>query len=191
VTDERATAALFDGLAAEGWAPDIVVPNAGILHLAPVDALDADAFRRTLEVNLTGAFLTAKAGAARMGAGGRIVFTTSLFGRRGGAGNAAYSASKFGMVGLMESMAADLAPRGIAVNAVAPGQIATEMLDALVEVRLAEGRPDPRARLISRLPSGRLGTPEELAGSYVYLASPLSSYVTGQTIVVDGGWQVG
>jgi NAD(P)-dependent dehydrogenase (short-subunit alcohol dehydrogenase family) len=191
VTDEAATESAFDALAAEGWAPDIVVPNAGILHLEVVDRMPADRFRAVLEVNLTGAFLTARAAARRMEAGGRIILTSSLFGLRGGTQNAAYSASKFGMVGLMESMAADLAPRGILVNAVAPGQIQTEMIDQLVADRLAMGLPDPRERLLSRIPMARLGTPEEVAGAYVWLASPLASYVTGQTVVVDGGWQVG
>ena len=191
VTDEGATEAAFDMLANEGWAPDVVVPNAGILHLEEVTTLPVDRFRAVVEVNLTGAFLTARAAARRMGDGGRIILTSSLFGLRGGGQNAAYSASKFGMVGLMQSMAADLAPRGILVNAVAPGQIATEMLDKLVADRLAMGLPDPRERLRARIPLGRLGTPEELAGTYVWLASALSAYVTGQTIAVDGGWQVG
>ena len=191
VTDEAATEAAFDLLSADGWTPDIVVPNAGILHLEDITTLPADRFRAVIEVNLTGAFLTARAAARRMSDDGRIILTSSLFGLRGGAQNAAYSASKFGMVGLMQSMAADLAPRGILVNAVAPGQIATEMLDKLVTDRLAMGLPDPRERLRARIPLGRLGTPEELAGTYVWLASPLSAYVTGQTIVVDGGWIVG
>ena len=191
VTDEAATEALLDRLAAEGWAPDVVVPNAGILHLAPAPEMPLARFEAVLRVNLTGAFLTARACARRMGADGRIVFTTSLFGVRGGAGNAAYSASKFGMTGLMESMAADLAPAGILVNAVAPGQIHTEMMDALVATRLAAGQADPRERLRARIPLGRLGRPDEVAGAYVWLASPLAGYVTGQTIMVDGGWQVG
>ena len=200
VTDEAATEAAFDLLSADGWTPDIVVPNAGILHLEDIITLPADRFRAVIEVNLTGAFLTARAAARRMTAraadgrmsdNGRIILTSSLFGLRGGAQNAAYSASKFGMVGLMQSMAADLAPRGILVNAVAPGQIATEMLDKLVTDRLAMGLADPRERLRARIPLGRLGTPEELAGTYVWLASPLSAYVTGQTIAVDGGWNVG
>ena len=191
VTDEAATEAVLDQLATDGWAPDVVVPNAGILHLEDVATLPADRFRAVVEVNLTGAFLTARAAARRMAADGRIILTSSLFGLRGGAQNAAYSASKFGMVGLMQSMAADLAPRGILVNAVAPGQIATEMMEKLVTDRLAMGLPDPRERLRTRIPLGRLGTPGELAGTYVWLASPLSGYVTGQTIVVDGGWQVG
>lgn len=191
VTDEGATEAAFDMLANEGWTPDVVVPNAGILHLEEVTTLPADRFRAVVEVNLTGAFLTARAAARRMGDGGRIILTSSLFGLRGGGQNAAYSASKFGMVGLMQSMAADLAPRGILVNAVAPGQIATEMMEKLVADRLAMGLADPRERLRARVPLGRLGTPEELAGTYVWLASALSAYVTGQTIAVDGGWQVG
>ncbi|ROT97695.1 SDR family NAD(P)-dependent oxidoreductase [Histidinibacterium lentulum] len=191
VTDADATERVLDALAADGWTPDIVVPNAGILLLAPATDIAPDEFRKVLEVNLTGAFVTARAAARRMGEGGRIVFTSSLFGIRGGSGNAAYAASKFGMVGLMESMAADLAPRGIRVNAVAPGQIQTEMIEKLVATRLEQGLPDPRERLIARIPMGRMGTPEEVAGAYVYLASSLANYVTGQTLVVDGGWQVG
>lgn len=191
VTSEAATEDAFDRLAREGWAPDVAVPNAGILHLEAVDTFPASRWEAVLRVNLSGAFLTARAAARRMGEGGRIVLTSSLFGLRGGAGNAAYSASKFGMVGLMQSMAADLAPRGITVNAVAPGQIETEMMDSLVEQRLAQGLPDPRERLRARIPMGRLGRAEEVAGAYVWLASPLATYVTGQTICVDGGWQVG
>lgn len=80
---------------------------------------------------------------------------------------------------------------GILVNAVAPGQITTEMLDKLVADRLAMGLADPRERLRARIPPGRLGTPAELAGTYVWLASSLSAYVTGQTIAVDGSWNVG
>lgn len=191
VTDEAATEIAFDRLTADGWTPDVVVPNAGILHLEEMSTLPVDRFRAVVDVNLTGAFLTARAAARRMTDDGRIILTSSLFGLRGGAQNAAYSASKFGMVGLMQSMAADLAPRGILVNAVAPGQIVTEMMDKLVADRLAMGLPDPRERLRARIPLGRLGTPEELAGTYVWLASSLSAYVTGQTIAVDGGWQVG
>ena len=77
------------------------------------------------------------------------------------------------------------------MNAVAPGQIQTEMIDRLVDTRKKMGLPDPRDALMARIPYGRLGDPMELAGTYVFLASNLSRYVTGQTIVVDGGWQVG
>lgn len=191
VTSEAATEEAFDALGAEGWAPDVAVPNAGILHLEAIDAFPAARWEAVMRVNLTGAFLTARAAARRFGEGGRIILTSSLFGLRGGAGNAAYAASKFGMVGLMQSMAADLAARGVTVNAVAPGQIETEMMDDLVRQRLAQGLPDPRERLRARIPMERLGRPEEVAGAYVWLASPLATYVTGQTICVDGGWMVG
>ena len=191
VTDEAATREAFSALARDGWQPDIVVPNAGILHLSDITDMPANRFDAVVEVNLRGAFLTAREAARVMGAGGSIVFTSSLFGVRSGAGNAAYAASKFGVTGLMQSMAADLAPRGVRVNAVAPGQIQTEMIETLVAQRLAQGAPDPREQLLTRIPMGRMGTPEEVAGAYAWLASDMATYVTGQTIVVDGGWQVG
>jgi NAD(P)-dependent dehydrogenase (short-subunit alcohol dehydrogenase family) len=128
------------------------------------------------------------------GGGGRIVFTSSLFGLRGGRENAAYSASKFGVVGLMECMAAELAPAGILVNAVCPGQMDTEMLRSLFRDRATlRGTTEAaiRGTFEARIPVGRLGGMEELAGTYVWLASDLSRYVTGQSITVDGGWQVG
>ena len=191
VTNENQTEKLFDDLSKQGSTPEIVVANAGILHLAEATKMSKKKFEQVNLVNLTGAFLTAKAAATKMCNGGSIIFTSSLFGVRGGAQNAAYSASKFGVIGLMQSMAADLAPKGIRVNAVAPGQIQTEMINELVYTRKQMGLPDPRNDLLARIPQGRLGDPMELAGAYVFLASNLSRYVTGQTLVVDGGWQVG
>lgn len=197
VTDEEATeAAIADIVATEGGL-DIVVPNAGILHLAHAVVTPAKIWRRVLEVNLTGAFLTATAAARAMVAGGRsgkIVFTSSLFGLRGGVENAAYSASKFGMNGLMQCMAAELAPHDIRANCVCPGQMDTEMLQQLFRDRAAlRGVPAEtlRAAFEARIPLGALGQMAELSGTYVYLASSLSDYVTGQNVVVDGGWQVG
>ena len=191
VTNEKQTEELFDHLNKEGFGPDVVVANAGILHLSEVTEMSKSKFEYVNSVNLTGAFLTAKVAAEKVRDGSRIIFTSSLFGIRGGAQNVAYSASKFGLIGVMQSMAADLAPRGIRVNAVAPGQIQTEMMNELIKTRKEMGLPDPRDALMSRIPQGRLGDPMELAGTYVFLASHLSQYVTGQTIVVDGGWQVG
>lgn len=197
VTDEAATAAAVADIIATEGSLDIVVPNAGILHLAHAVATPAAAWRRVLEVNLTGAFLTATAAARAMvdgGCGGKIVFTSSLFGLRGGVENAAYSASKFGMNGLMQCMAAELAPHGIRANCVCPGQMDTEMLQQLFRDRAAlRGVPAQtlRAGFEARIPLGALGRMTELAGTYVYLASSLSDYVTGQNVVVDGGWQVG
>ena len=176
---------------------DVVVANAGILVLRPAVEMDAATWRRVLDVNLTGAFLTCTAFARRMRAArrpGRIILTSSLFGLRGGSGNAAYSASKFGVVGFAQCLAAELAPEAILVNCVCPGQIESDMIAALFHTR-ANGDAERAAQLRQdferRIPVGHLGRVADLAGTYVWLASELSNYVTGQSIVVDGGWQVG
>ena len=111
-----------------------------------------------------------------------------------GGNGAAYSASKFGMVGLMQCLAAELAADGILVNAVCPGQMDTDMIRQLFRDRAKiRGVTEAQVRgaLESKIPVGHLGPLDHLAGTYVYLASDLSRYVTGQSIVVDGGWQVG
>lgn len=175
---------------------DIVVANAGVLTFAPALDLSAADFRRVVEVNLTGAFLTATEFARRLVAAqqpGSVIFTSSLFGLRGGAGNSAYSASKFGLIGLAESMAADLAPQAIRVNSVCPGQIDSEMLQQLFRdrsVRNGTEAADEQALFERRIPLGRLGAGTDVASGFVYLASDLSSYVTGQRLVIDGGWSV-
>jgi NAD(P)-dependent dehydrogenase (short-subunit alcohol dehydrogenase family) len=176
---------------------DCAVANAGVLLLRHILGMDASQWRRVIDINLTGAFITCKAFAecfVQQSSGGRLILTSSLFGLRGGVENGAYSASKFGMIGLMECLAAELAPAGILVNAVCPGQIRTDMMTQLAQDRagLTGGTPEGIIEaLTARIPMGRLGELDEVANAYVYLASDLSSYVTGQTIVVDGGWQVG
>ena len=196
VTDEAATDEAVARTVDRFGSVDIVVPNAGILLLKHTVDIDLTEWRRVIDVNLTGAFVTARAFAPRMveQRSGRIIMTSSLFGLRGGRENAAYSAAKFGMVGLMECMAAEFAPHGIQVNCVCPGQIDTAMNRQLLTDRAAIkgiSPEDVRDALMARIPSDRLGTLDELAGTYVWLASDLSRYVTGQSIVVDGGWQVG
>lgn len=176
---------------------DIVVANAGILVFKEVLALSVTEFDRVLRVNLTGAFLTARIFAQAMVAaetGGSVIFTSSLFGKRGGRGNGAYSASKFGLIGLAQSMAAELAPRNIRVNVVCPGQIDSDMLAQLFTDRAANqgsSATEERRKFTSRIPLGRLGSPADVADTFLYLASDLSGYVTGQDITVDGGWSVG
>lgn len=176
---------------------DIVVPNAGILLLQHAVDTDTAAFRRVIDVNLTGAFITAKVFGRRLvnqATGGRIILTSSLFGLRGGRENAAYSASKFGMVGLMQCLASELAEYKILVNCVCPGQMDTEMMRQLCRDRAkltGKTEQDVRFALESHIPIGHLGPLAELAGTYVYLASDMSQYVTGQSITVDGGWQIG
>jgi NAD(P)-dependent dehydrogenase (short-subunit alcohol dehydrogenase family) len=197
VTDLAATEAAAAAAEAEQGGIGIVVPNAGVLVLKPAVDLSLGEWRRVIDTNLTGAFVTATVFARRMiagGRGGRIILTSSLFGLRGGAGNGAYSASKFGVVGLMQSLAAELAPHGILANCVCPGQIQTAMLDSLFEERAAaQGTQaaELKADFERRIPLRRLGAREEVADAYFYLASDLSRYVTGQSLVVDGGWQVG
>ena len=197
VTDEGQTEdALAQTIHAFGKV-DIVVPNAGILLLQHAVDTDTAAFRRVIDVNLTGAFITAKVFGRRLieqATGGRIILTSSLFGLRGGRENAAYSASKFGMVGLMQCLAAELAEHDILVNCVCPGQMDTDMIRQLFRDRAAltgQTEQDVRQSLESRIPVGHLGPLDQLAGTYVYLASDLSRYVTGQSITVDGGWQIG
>lgn len=193
IADEDAVEAGFESVLARHGRLDWAVANAGVLHLERVVDLDLADWRRVIDVNLTGAFLTVRAAARRMSAGS-IVITSSLFGLRGGAGNGAYSASKFGVVGLAQSLAAELAPVGVRVNCVCPGQIATQMLDAVITARSEIGLDDDASLaggIASQIPAGRLGTPEDVANACLYLVSDLASYVTGQTLVVDGGWQVG
>jgi NAD(P)-dependent dehydrogenase (short-subunit alcohol dehydrogenase family) len=197
VTDEAATGKAADAAAQALGRIDIVVPNAGILLLKHGIDMTTEEFRRVIDVNLTGAYITTRVLARRMTAddkGGRIVMTSSLFGLRGGRENVAYSASKFGMIGMMQSFAAELAPHGILVNCVCPGQMDTDMIRQLFRDRArlrGVSESDVAGALTSRIPVGHLGPLDHLAGTYVYLASDLSRYVTGQSIVVDGGWQVG
>lgn len=197
VTDAAATEEAIGAAEAHVGPINIGVPNAGILLLKSGVDMRPEEFRRVLDVNLTGAFISTRALARRMcaqGNGGRIVLTSSLFGLRGGRENVAYSASKFGMIGMMQSFAAELAPYKILVNCVCPGQMDTDMIRQLFHERAQlrqTTEQEIEASLTSRIPVGHLGPLDHLAGTYVYLASDLSRYVTGQSIVVDGGWQVG
>jgi NAD(P)-dependent dehydrogenase (short-subunit alcohol dehydrogenase family) len=176
---------------------DVVVANAGVLHLAPVAEIDLKDWRRVIDVNLTGTFLTLKVFARRMverGTGGRMIVNSSVFGRRSGRENGAYSASKFGAIGLVEALAAEVAPHGILVNAVCPGQIETPMMHELFRERAELRGMSPgevEAEMLRRIPLGRMADAREIGDVFVFLASDLSRYVTGQSIVVDGGWTVG
>ena len=193
VTDEHAVEAAIESIRSSHGRLDCAVANAGVVHLREVVNLEVADWRRVIDVNLTGAFLTVRAAARRMSRGS-IIVTSSLFGLRGGAGNGAYSASKFGLVGLTQSLAAEMASAGVRVNCICPGQIATSMLDEVVDglSRIGNDEPAPSVEeLASQIPSGRLGTPDDIADACLFLASDLSSYVTGQSLVVDGGWQVG
>lgn len=197
VTDPDSVDAAVEATVRAYGRVDVAVANAGILHLAPLTETEPAAWQRVIDVNLTGVFLTLRAFGARLieqGDGGCLIATSSLFGVRGGRENVAYAATKFGVVGLVQCAAADLAPHGITVNAVAPGQVVTPMGTQLVadKARLWGVTPEKvQADISARIPLGQMASVEEIADGFVYLASPLARYVTGTTQLVDGGWMVG
>lgn len=159
---------------------DVLVNNAGIEIPFSVANPDYDAWRRVMETNVMGALHVMEFALRTMSEGGAIVFITSVHTLQAWGSDAAYDASKHALLGLMRVAALDLAPRRIRVNAVAPG--------AIYPTRITEGLGDEgAARLGREIPLGRCGTPEDVAGAVVFLASDEASYITGQQIVVDGG----
>jgi gluconate 5-dehydrogenase len=164
---------------------DAWICNAGVSPtVASVTDISPDAWREILDVNLTGTFLGARAGAGVMGPGGRIIVTGSVLGERPRGGLAAYSASKSGAHSLVGALAQELGPRGITVNAVALGWFDTGLG--------AHWRRDADrdSAIKAHTALGRWGTPDDLPGVYLFLASESSSYVTGATITVDGGYSL-
>ncbi|GIU97822.1 MAG: SDR family oxidoreductase [Actinomycetota bacterium] len=179
VTDAAAVDRAFD----EAPQPyEIVVANAGVGTAgAPVVATSDEEWHRVLGVNLHGVFYTLRAAGRRLlGAGlpGRIIVTASIAGLAPEADAAPYCASKFAVIGLLRSMAVELAPHGILVNGVCPGDVRTELhAEFGVRERAAQ----------SSIPIGRLAEPEDVAGVYAMLAGPDGAYITGETVVIDGG----
>lgn len=174
---ERAVGTVLDG-----WKRvDILVNNAGITRDGLVMRMKDDDWNRVLQVNLTGAFLMSRAVVRPMmrAQNGRIINISSVIGLIGNAGQANYAASKAGLIGLTKSLAREVASRNILVNAIAPGFIDTAMTRALGD--------EARERLLQQIPTGRLGQPEDVAAVATFLASDLSSYVTGIVVNVSGG----
>lgn len=164
---------------------DVWICNAGVSpEVAPVLEMEPAAWREIIDVNLTGTFLGARAGAAVMGQGGRIIVTGSVLGQRPRAGLAAYAASKSGVQALVQALALELGPRAITANAVALGWFDTGM--GAHWHRHAERESD----IVQHTALGRWGRATDLAGVYLFLASESSAYVTGSTITVDGGYSL-
>lgn len=181
---EGAAAMVAQALAAFGRV-DILHANAGISGpLNPSLADSAEVFAEVLRVNLIGPWVAIQAAVPHMVAGASIICTASVAGLRAGAGGVPYSASKAGVINMVQTTAQLLAGRGIRVNAVAPGLIETPMTAPLYEDARARGR---QSRLGQLNPLRRGGEPEEVAQAVLYLASDAASYVNGQVLVVDGG----
>lgn len=183
VTDPAFNEAVADATVAEWGGLDVWIANAGI---SPVvggpRATDPAVFREILDVNLTGAFLGARAAARVMQPGGRVIFTGSVLGERPRAGLAAYSASKAGLVGLAKALALDLAPAGITVNVVAPGWFDSPLANGWKQ------NPDLEAAVLGHTALRRWGAPADLPGAYRFLASEAAAFVTGAVLTVDGGY---
>jgi NAD(P)-dependent dehydrogenase (short-subunit alcohol dehydrogenase family) len=191
ISDEGSVAAGFAAVTAHGWEIDVVVANAGVQLFgqdAKIADLDLDVWNRTVAINLTGTFLTVKHAVRAMLAdgravkGGSIILTGSPTGLNGeGAVFTAYSSTKAGMHGMARTVAAAYAADGIRVNTVVPGYTETPLVTAI-----SENAAD-RAAIVSRIPLGRPGRPEDVEGIMVFLASDESSYATGSLFRVDGG----
>lgn len=180
LSDRAATTAL----ARELQGVDILVNNAGTIRRAPAaEYPDAD-WDHVLETNLSSAFVLAReVGRGMVARGdGAIIFTASLLSFQGGLTVPAYAAAKHGVAGITRALANEWASTGVRVNAIAPGYIATDNTAAL--------RADAtRSRqILERIPAGRWGTPDDVAGAAVFLAGPAAAYVHGQVLAVDGGW---
>lgn len=161
-----------------------MVNNAGITRDALLIRMSEEDWDQVLAVNLKGAFNLSRAAARSMmkQRSGCVINIASIVGLMGNAGQINYAASKGGLIALTKSLAKETATRGIRVNAVAPGFIATEMTEKIPE--------KIREEMVKAIPLGRMGTPEDIAGAVLFLASPAGSYITGQVLVVDGGMRI-
>lgn len=181
VADADAVKALFDAALEKFGAIDILVNNAGITRDNLLMLLKEEDFDAVVDTNLKGAFLCMKAAVRPMmkQRRGRIISLSSVVGLRGNAGQVNYAASKAGVIGMTKSLAKELATRGVTVNAVAPGFIATDMTAAMTDAA--------KEATLAAIPMSRLGAPEDVARAVAFLASDEAAYITGQVLAVDGG----
>jgi len=181
LSDAVAVDALPKAAAEAMGSVDILVNNAGITRDNLFMRMSHEEWQSVLDVNLTATFRLCKGVMRAMmkARWGRIVNISSVVGATGNPGQANYAASKAGMIGMSKSLAYEVASRGITVNAVAPGFIATAMTDKLTD--------DQKTAIMGQIPAGRMGDPHEIASAVLYLASPEAAYVTGTTLHVNGG----
>ena len=159
---------------------DIVINNAAIIRDRSLRNMTDDEWSDVIDTNLTGVFNVCKAAQGRLGNGGRIVSMASISGTIGFFGQVNYSSAKAGVMALTKVLSKELAARNITVNAVAPGVVLTEMGQSIPD--------EARDKMLASIPLQRFAEPEEIANVILFLCSPLASYVTGQTIHVNGGW---
>lgn len=181
VSDYTACGKMAEDLIERYGHVDILVNNAGVTRDNLILRMTEEEYDKVLDTNLKGAFNTIRHLSKYFlkQRGGKVINISSVSGVIGNAGQSNYSASKAGLIGLTKSVARELAGRGICVNAIAPGYIATDMTDSMSE--------KAKESLLSLIPMGRIGSPEDIAQTAVFLAGKCSDYITGQVIHVDGG----
>jgi NAD(P)-dependent dehydrogenase (short-subunit alcohol dehydrogenase family) len=185
VTDAASIDAAFTSVEQNQGPVEVLVSNAGITDDTLLLRMSEDAFSSVVDANLTGSYRVAKRAASGMlrKRWGRMIFISSVVGLSGGAGQANYSSSKAGLVGLARSIARELGSRNITANVIAPGFVDTDMTRSLPEAR--------RDAIIARVPLGRYAAPEEIASAVVFLASDGAAYISGAVLPVDGGLGMG
>ena len=185
LSDAAQIEAAFDQIDQETGRLDVVVANAGITKDQLTVRMSDDDFRSVIDTNLIATFQVMRRAMKKMmrQRSGRIIAVSSIGAFLGLPGQANYAASKAGVVGMARAMAREVASRGVTVNVIAPGLIATDMAHALGDERVDA--------MAAQIPAGRLGTAEEIAGSIAFLASPPAAYITGAVLAVDGGMGMG
>ena len=184
LSSREAITAFLAQVLAENPVIDILVNNAGTILRKPAAEHDDELWDKVLAVNLDAPFVISREIGRRMiqQGGGKIIFTASLLTFQGGVNVPGYSASKGAIGSLLKALANEWAGKGVNVNAIAPGYIATDNTEAL------RNDPDRSQSILSRIPAGRWGLPDDFAGAAIFLASPASDYVHGTILTVDGGW---
>lgn len=186
VSNSTDVSEIFNQAVREFGQVDVLVNNAGIYPFIPFEKMEESDWDKVMDVNLKGVFFCCKEAFKMMPEGGRIVNISSIAGFVGFEGLVHYCASKGGVNGMIRALALEMAPKKITVNAVAPGAIDTPGASQPDQPRTAA--EETKKQTIAAIPLARMGMPEDIADAVVFLASDRASYITGQVIIVDGGW---